>query len=87
MAQLTAGQKVDIGLQLMRKYSTEFREIPVTKNGVFNFITKVDQELEQSEMDIFTSLPPGDAKTWLQNNPEVGRDIMILVEQARRENI
>ncbi len=85
MANLTQGQKASVALQVMRDYSNTFEEIPITKQQLFAFIGLVDNELEQSEIDLFNSLPAGTGKTWLGNNPHIGRDIIIYVMEKRRQ--
>lgn len=85
MATLTDGQKANVALQVMRDYSNTFEEIPITKQQLYTFIGMVDNELEQSETDLYDSLPAGTGKTWLGNNPHIGRDIIIDTMEKRRQ--
>jgi hypothetical protein len=86
MANLTAQQIDEVLADLMSHYSAILKEIPVTKTQFRAWLTNtVDVELDATEIDIFTNTPAGDAKDWLQANPEVGRDVMVAIEEKRRE--
>lgn len=86
MANLTAQQIDEVLAELMQRYSSIRKEIPVNKNQFRTWLTDtVDVELEASELAIFANTPAGDAKDWLQANPEVGRDVMVAIEQKRLE--
>ena len=45
----------------------------------------VDAEMEQSEIDLVQSLPAGTGKTWLLDNPRIGREMLIRIERKRKE--
>ena len=86
MASLTAQQINEVLTDLMQRYSSIRKEIPVNKNQFNTWLTNtVDVEMEAAELAIFQNTPAGDAKDWLQANPEVGRDVMTLIEQKRLE--
>lgn len=85
MANLTAGQLVGVLHDVWRRFSAEFREIPINKSQFLAFGTIVDNALEQAEIDIVQAIPAGPGKDWLMANPEVGRWLMELIEKKRRE--
>ena len=86
MANLTPAQVHDVTAELMRKYSAELREIPVTKVALYTWLLNtVEPELEASEVAIYQATPTGAGKTWLQQHPEIGRDFIITLEQKRLE--
>ena len=86
MANLTPAQVQDVTAELMRKYSAELREIPVNKVALYIWLRDtVEPQLAAAEMAIYTATPNGAGKTWLLNNPEVGRDFILALEQKRME--
>ena len=86
MANLTAEQIDEVVGDLMRRYSSIWREIPVTKPQFRAWVANnVEPELEAAEIAVFQATPAGSAKDWLQANSDIGRDIMIQIEQKRLE--
>jgi hypothetical protein len=85
MATLPSGSIDKIWADFMRRYSSRRSEIPVTKNQLRAFVVIVDDELEDCEIAIVQAIPAGDIRDWLIANDEVGRDMMTLVENERRE--
>lgn len=86
MSHLTSAQIDQVLATLMERYSGIWKEIPVTKAQFKNWLEDVvDDQMDTTETNIFNATPAGPAKDWLQANPEVGRDVMVVVEEKRRE--
>jgi len=86
MANLTPAQVHDVTAELMRKYSAELREIPVTKVALYTWLLNdVEPELAAAEAAIYKATPTGAGKDWLLANQEIGRDFIIAIEQKRLE--
>ena len=85
MATLPSGDIDVVWQELMSEFSSVFRLIPTNKNAFRTFIENVDGILEGSETDIVQSVPAGPVRDWLIANPEVGRSMVIRVEEKRRE--
>ena len=86
MANLTDQQIDEVLAELMQRYSSIFREIPVTKPQFKTWLkNNVEPEMEAAEIAVFQATPAGPAKDWLQANADIGRDIIIQIEQKRLE--
>ena len=86
MANLTAQQINEVLAELMQRYSSIRKEIPVNKNQFNTWLTNtIDVEMEAAELSVFANTPAGDAKDWLQANQEIGREVMLAIEAKRRE--
>ena len=87
MAILSAGSIDKIWAQFMRKYSKRRDEIPVSKNQLRTFIEIVDAEMEAAETSIVQAVPAGAIRDWVIANAAVGRDVIGMVEDERRETL
>jgi len=85
MATLSSGSIDKIWAEFMSIYSSRRDEIPVSKNQLRSFVVIVDGELETAEIAVVQAVPAGDIRDWLIANDEVGRDMMTMVENERRE--
>lgn len=85
MALLDQTTKDVLWAEFMRKLSDARIEIPVDKVALRNFIDIVDGELETAEIAVVQAIPVGVGRTWLINNPSIGRLIMAAIEKARAE--
>jgi hypothetical protein len=86
MAALSAGDRTTLKAEAMRELSRRrISTDDVTKDQVDSVIASIDDALDAAETASVTSLPVGNVRTWLTNNPSAGRRLMILVEQKRRE--
>jgi RecA-family ATPase len=85
MANLTTAQLAGVAQQAMRRFSNIRKEIPVNKSQFMAFMSAVDIELEASEIAIVQGLPAGPGKDWLLANPDVGRELIVMIELERSE--
>lgn len=85
MASLPSANVDELWVQFMKALSRVKRPIPVTNDKIRGFIVDVDAALEQAELDVVAGLPAGDIKDWLIANQDIGREIMLRVEQKRKE--
>lgn len=88
MASLDVTSKNELWIEFMRELSAAGIEIPVDKNALRTFIDIVDIALDETEVDIVTiEIPAGTGRTWLTNNPSIGRIMMARIEKKRAEVI
>jgi hypothetical protein len=85
MAQLTSEQLDEVFEEAMRRYSSIRREVPFGKTQFRAFFDIVDPEMETAEVAVVQAVPVGPSRQWLIDNPDIGRDLMMLVEEKRRE--
>ena len=85
MATLPSNDVDTVWQELMSEFSNVRREIPVTKNQFRGFLVNIDSILEGAEVDIVQSVPAGPIRTWLMNNPVIGRSMVIRIMEKRRE--
>ncbi|MHC4181774.1 MAG: hypothetical protein ACYSR0_00295 [Planctomycetota bacterium] len=87
MANLTTAQLAGVAQEAMRRFSNIRKEIPINKSQFTAFISAVDTELDSAEVSLVQGLPAGPGKDWLLANPDVGRELMVMVEQKRSESL
>lgn len=86
MATLTAEQRAEIRAQILRQLSRDREPTPFNKGEGLTLIGYIDDALEAAEGDVIARIPGGHpGRQWLIDNPAIGRRLMILVEQHRRE--
>ena len=85
MANLPSGDIDAVHADIMRRYSSIFREIPVSKAQLRSFLVIVDGELEAAEIAIVQAVPAGPQRDWLIANDDIGRDMIELIEAKRKE--
>ena len=85
MANLTEQQKDEVFEEAMRRYSSIRREVPFGKAQFRAFFDIVDPEMEAAEVSVVQAVPAGPARQWLIDNGDIGRDLMMMVEEKRRE--
>ena len=85
MANLPSDAIDRIWADFMRRYSNLWKEIPVSKAQLRAFVVIVDDELEAAEVEVVQAVPAGEIRDWLIAHAEVGRDMMTIVENERRE--
>jgi uncharacterized protein (DUF2236 family) len=85
MATLTEQQKDEVFEDAMRRYSHLRREVPFSKAQFRAFFDIVDPEMEAAEIAVVQAVPVGDMRQWLIDNDDIGRDLMMLIEEKRRE--
>lgn len=69
----------------MSEFSSLRTVIPINKHQLRALLVLIDQELEDTEVDIIQALPPGDGRTWLITNPSLGRHLMLDILDKRKE--
>lgn len=73
---------------LMSLFSASRSEIPITKTQLRVFLKDyVDAQLETFETGLVQSLPGGAGKTWLIQNPSIGRFFVREVMEKRRQEL
>jgi hypothetical protein len=87
MATLSGANLDAVWIEVMRKYSNLRTEVPVNKNKLKTGMQQIDSLLEASELTIFQGILDADVKSWLQSNQSVGRDIIVMIEQKRRDTL
>jgi uncharacterized protein (DUF2236 family) len=85
MAQLTSEQLDEVFREAMRRYSSIRREVPFSKAQFRAFFDVVDPEMEAAEVSVVQAVPAGPSRQWLIDNDDIGRDLMMMVEEKRRE--
>lgn len=85
MAQLPSENIDQVWSSIMSEFSALRTVIPINKHQLRALLVLIDQELENSEVDIIQALPAGDGKTWLIAHPAIGRSLMLDVLQKRKE--
>jgi hypothetical protein len=85
MANLTSEQLDEVWIEAMRRYSSIRREVPFSKSQFRSFFDIVDVEMDTAEVAVVQATPAGPARDWLIANDEIGRDLIVLVEEKRRE--
>jgi hypothetical protein len=87
MATLPSASIDKVWAEFMSRYSSLRNEIPVTKAQLRAFVVIVDGEMEAAEIAVVQAIPAGEIRDWLIAHGEVGRDMITLVENERREVI
>ena len=87
MPPLTDAQRLGVRAQVMSLFSQRRHEVPVTKSQLLAFIERADDGLDANETSVVSGLPAGDAKTWLIAHPELGRQVLSLVQSKRTEEL
>lgn len=86
MATMTTAQRRAASGVMMERLSAEQIEVPgVLKQDFIDMIGTADVALEVAETTIVTTTPLGPMRTFLVNNPNIGRRILEAVEEARRK--
>lgn len=85
MAVLQQDARAALRALIMERWSAAGLQTPITKPQLAFLIGVVDEALESAEIAIVQALPAGPEKSWLLSVPEVGRRLIELVEQKRRE--
>lgn len=85
MASLTSEQLDEVWSEAMRRYSSIRREVPFSKSQFRGFFDTVDAEMEAAEVSVVQAVPAGASRQWLIDNDDIGRDLMMMVEEKRRE--
>lgn len=86
MATLPAGDGDAVWAVIMQRLSQQHIEVPATKDELRTLVDIIDGELDSAEVAVVQAIPvehPG--RQWLINNPTVGRRIMELILEKRRE--
>jgi len=86
MAQLDSATKDALTRQLLKVLSARWEHIPLSHEQVRAGIDLFDDELESCEEAILAALP-SNAQTWLTAHQPIAREIVIVVEQARKEEL
>lgn len=86
MAQLDSATKDDLTRRLLKLLSDRWEKIPLSHQQVRAGIDLFDSELESCEQAILAALP-ANARAWLTAHQPIAREIIISVEQARKEEL
>jgi len=86
MAQLDSATKDALIRRLLKVLSARFEKIPLSHQQVRAGIDLFDSGLESCEQAILAALP-SNARTWLTAHQPIAREIVIAVEQARKEEL
>lgn len=86
MAMLSSEIKDNLAQMLLDALSADWEQVPVGHQQVRAALDVFDEQLNTCEQDILAVLPAG-AQTWLVAHQTIGRQIMIAVEQARKETL
>lgn len=70
----------------MRLLSAKQESPPsVTKSQFRTFMAEIDAELDSAEVSLVAALPTGPKRSWLISNASLGRELMEIVLDKRRE--
>lgn len=87
MATLATADLNAVWAEVMRKYSNLYTVVPVNKNQLKAGMQDIDSVLATSEVSIFQNINDAGVKSWLQANQEIGRDVIVMIEQKRKETL
>lgn len=85
MAKLPDINRFAVWAEAMADLSRMQVEIPLSKEELRALVNYYDNQLEIAEASIVNGLPAGDGKDWLLAHPEIARELLIRVEQERKE--
>jgi hypothetical protein len=87
MATLSSAAIDDLHAAIMQELSNLRTAVPVSKSALRAGIVSIDSELSSAETTIFQNISNTGVKTWLQANQAVGRRIIAVIEQKRKEEL
>lgn len=86
MATLSSEVKNELTRRLLEILSARWEQIPIGHQQVRAALDVFDEQLDACEQDVLAALPT-DTRAWLIAHQSIARQIVIAVEQARKENL
>lgn len=86
MAQLDSETKDALAAKLLSALSSRWDKIPITHQQVRAGIDVFDEQLEACETAILDALSSS-TQAWLVVHQAIAREIVVAVEQARKEKL
>ena len=86
MATLTAEQREAIRADVMRRFSSTREPVPGLRADMLTLVGYIDDALEAAEGNVINRIPgnhPG--RQWLIDNQHLGRQLMLWIEQVRKD--
>ena len=85
MARLTEEQLVEVRSFIMKRFSDEHIETPITKPQLNILLAEIDKVSDQAEKNLMDALPDCAQKDWLLSNQTIGRKIIERIVKKRSE--
>lgn len=88
MAALTAQQLAEVQADIIRRWSRDRVNVPITKPELDALLPIMDAALADAEVAVIADIPgahPG--RQWLIDNQPIARRMLELVEAKRRESL
>ncbi len=86
MALLDSETKDALAARIVKMLSQRLETVPLSHQAVRAGVDEFDVQLDATEQAILAALS-SPAASWLTANPAIAREIVVLVETARKESL
>ena len=84
---LSSAERDAVAEAAMTWWSRDRVPVPINKAQLWTGVGIFDDEFENLDAAIIAAIPPGEIRDWMIAEPQIARQLEVLVAEARRENL